>query len=121
MKNPTPKLQEIVSTVFELGKSKPFLLNPGRYTLDPVEFSAMVFLGSLTPHAKIDIVPVGKADYIITMNDQGFLNFYQVVEYLETKDLIIFDGKEHKVHIHYIMSQAEINYMKGWVGCLANK
>ncbi len=122
MRDILPKPQEILERVFTVAKDKPFILTQGQFTLEPVEYAVMMFLGSLDPNSRIDISPVGQKDYMVVMSKDGHLTFYQVVEYNEkSKDQIVFHGLMHKVHVHFVLPQNEINYLKGFMSCLYYK
>ncbi len=122
MRDTLPKPQEILQRVFAEAKNKPFILKQGQFTLEPVEYAVMLFTGSLEPNSRLDIIPVGKQDYIAAMGKDGHLTFYQVVEYNEcNKDQIVFHGLMHEVHVHFVLTQSEISYLKGYMGCLFHK
>ena len=46
MRDILPKPQEILERVFTVAKDKPFILTQGQFTLEPVEYAVMMFLGS---------------------------------------------------------------------------
>ncbi len=122
MRDILPKPQDILKTVFTVAKDKPYILTPGQFTLEPVEHTAMMFLSSLETNSKNDIIPVGEKDYIVALDKSGHLAFYQVVEYNEVnKDHIVFHGLKHELHVNFVLSQADISYIKGYMGCLTHR
>ena len=122
MRDMLPKPQDILKTVFTVAKDKPYILTPGQFTLEPVEHHGVMFFSSLEDNSKNDIIPIGQQDYIVALDKTGHLAFYQVMGYDEVnKDHISFHGLKHEIHVHFILSQADISYIKGYMSCLTHR